>query len=102
MVWQQNLNKHISIRFSQNGKDWSNWKTIEQEEHSASQRGRQVSRLSFSEAANQFFQIKLEYPQEQLEIHFFSPGKTGLNPNTTKNVVEACTQPSYRYSFFSF
>lgn len=97
LVWRHDNSKHIAIRFSKDGHNWTIWTRIDKEQHDASKPGRQVSKLYFTEADYQFFQIKLERPSEEISCHFFSPGKTtsGLHPTSSHSKIDICTQPAY-------
>ncbi|MEM8525201.1 MAG: N-acetylmuramoyl-L-alanine amidase [Bacteroidota bacterium] len=94
------------IRFSENGENWKDWEKVKKDIHEGEVEEGWVSELMFARKKDRFFQYQWENSMKkqatllQLKIHFYSPGKTTKNTNTSnRNQLEnrscPCEQPAF-------
>lgn len=102
-AWQEGINyAAFEIRFSTNGKTWTDWERLTQDGHNPPEEARWVSRLMQTDAAHRFFQYRWlsEVPAQDLELHFFSPGVSPTSGASSTGSIAprsscGCEQPNF-------
>ncbi len=85
----------IRVRFSEDGRHWSDWSFIGPEPHAAALPGQTVGQLRFEAASVRFFQVSTEVAMAGIFFHFYSPGPdvTTHNPEAEAEQLLACPCP---------
>ncbi len=98
-VWDGQA-ESLEARFSDDGQKWEAWEKLGPDPHADQQAKRRISTLYFAEAGRQFLQLRASGPPEQVEAHFYSPGKTEAGIRTDNPAVSGrdpqfcpCPQP---------
>ncbi len=68
--------RSFDARFSSDGQRWSEWARLHLDPHGEQSPERYVSELYFADAGSRFVQFRATGPVEQLQAHFYNPGKT--------------------------
>lgn len=68
--------RSFDIRFSPDGQGWSDWVNLHLDPHGEQSPERYVGELYFANADSRYVQFRATGPVEQLQAHFYDPGKT--------------------------
>jgi len=93
-------NKDLAIRFSTDKQHWENWKPIKRGEDTNMESNYTISDLFFENKSTQYFHLSGLEGIENLELHFYNPGKSEAPSEITSTDGEKdggcnCEQPSY-------
>lgn len=75
LAWEGEA-RSFDVRFSSDGQRWSEWARLHLDPHGEQSPERYVSELYFADANSRFVQFRATGPAEELQAHFYNPGKT--------------------------
>jgi hypothetical protein len=90
----------IQVRFSEDGRQWSDWSFVEPEAHAAELPGKTVGQLRFEPAATRYFQVSADEALGPIAFHFYSPGPdqtlTPTDEEPEQLLACPCPQPLFQ------
>ncbi|MCB0563804.1 MAG: N-acetylmuramoyl-L-alanine amidase [Phaeodactylibacter sp.] len=85
----------FDIRFSTDGERWGEWIRLHLDSHGEQSPERYVSELYFADADSRYVQFRAQGPVEQLQAHFYDPGKTKEKTERSSEAPLAFRGPEY-------